>query len=161
MISGTISLEEHLAAIRLHRRTSTRWTGVFVGVVFVVGLAMWVAGETKLGYIVLGGSAGGMIGALFVMQVYWPWHVRRVHRQHKVLSFPITYLWDESHLETRNARGQSRAPWTDLLKVRENERLFLLYVTDHLFEVVPKHWFQSKAQIDEFRRAASRVGTTH
>ena len=57
-------------------------------------------------------------------------------------------------LSVHSDRGNGERNWRDLLKVKEDDRLLLLYTTDALFEVVPKGWFQTPAQLSEFQSYA-------
>jgi len=52
---------------------------------------------------------------------------------------------------------QAKRRWSDYTKLRENEEVLLLYHSDVMFEVFPKAWFNGQAQMDEFRRLASRA----
>jgi hypothetical protein len=45
------------------------------------------------------------------------------------------------------------------VRLKENNEVFLLYITDQLWEVFPKRCF-SPAQIEEFRKFASTAGET-
>ena len=67
---------------------------------------------------------------------------------------PITYNWDAETVSVQSSRGTGQRRWNDLRKVKENDRLVLLYTTDVLFEVVPKGWFSNAAQLDQFRAYA-------
>ena len=71
--------------------------------------------------------------------------------QHAALRSPLDYWWDAETISARNAMGQSRRPWSSYVRSREEEHAFLLYQTDHLFEMVPKAWFTSAEQLEQFR----------
>jgi hypothetical protein len=92
--------------------------------------------------------------------VYLPWKVRRIHRQQKDLAFPFTYTWDSEFLKAQSVGGQSKRKWTNYVRCKENENLFLLYHADNLFEMFPKSWFQDQAQLIEFRSLANRAKET-
>lgn len=71
---------------------------------------------------------------------------------------PDTYTWDSDFIAAQGVSGQSRRAWKNYAKFKENEEMFLLYHADNMFEMLPKRWFISDAQIAEFRGCASRAG---
>lgn len=46
------------------------------------------------------------------------------------------------------------------MRIRENDRVLLLYHNDRLFELFCPHWFDDRAQFEAFRQLALRVGKT-
>ena len=65
---------------------------------------------------------------------------------------PFEMSWDSQVLTCRNATGESRIPWSDFVRWKESERLFLLYVSDVLFQLVPKQIFPNQDAVTAFRR---------
>ncbi len=90
--------------------------------------------------------------------IFLPRKVRRLHQQQKDLASPYTYKWDSEFLEAQGVNGQAKREWKNYAKFAENEKLFLLYHADNLFEMFPKSWFKDQTQITEFRSLASRAG---
>lgn len=159
MITGLISVQDFLRGQRLHRRPIAIGSHVFVAVLMVFGAAaLFFAPSPHLGLACLGAGIGGLIGELVTSQVYLPRKVRRLHAQQKDLASPFSYEWDEGHLTARGASGSARRPWSNYVKLKEDEHLFLLYHADNLFEMFPKSWFPTPEAMAEFRRLAEAAG---
>ncbi|WP_313145768.1 YcxB family protein [Stenotrophomonas sp.] len=157
MISGTLSQEQHLHALRLHRRKAVK---VLAGVLLacaVVGVVALATDHHFPGLILVCGGVGGAIGALAQSRLALPRQVAKIHRQQASLHAHYTYSWDEEWLSVASEHVQAKRRWSDYTKLRENEEVLLLYHSDVMFEVFPKAWFNGQAQMDEFRRLASRA----
>ncbi|MBB2803935.1 hypothetical protein XarbCFBP7604_03435 [Xanthomonas arboricola] len=155
MISATISLEDHLAAQRLHARQTAKLLIVILVVLLLIGaglLQLIGAGEI-IGPMLIGAGGGGLIG-LVVLHVWGlPRKIKRLHAQQAALRHTYTFAWDETGLEITWADGRLRRPWSDYIRYRENERV-LLYHNDRLFELFAPHWFADRAHYEAFRRVA-------
>jgi hypothetical protein len=160
MITGFISASDYLDAQRLHRAKSVRRYCTLSGVAIAVGVATYFFYQQNLGIIIGCAGVGGVIGELVISLLYLPWKVHRLHRQQKDLASLFTYTWDSEFLEAKGISGQSKRRWNNYAKCKEDEKLFLLYHSDVLFEMFPKAWFQDQTQIAEFRSLALRAGKT-
>lgn len=156
MISGKISVDDFLAAQRLHRRPVMRRLFIVLAVMFVLGVLMMTMGYFMLGAIFVGAGAGGFIGELFVSRFSRARKLRRIYRQQASFRASYTYSWDEESLKAESETGQGRRLWTDYIRIREDERMFLLYHSDVMFEMLPKSWFRDQDQVDAFRRLAEQ-----
>jgi hypothetical protein len=157
MISGTLTQEHHLHALRLHRRKTVK---VLVGVLLacaVIGVVALATDHLFSGLILVCGGVGGAISAFAQSRLTLPRQVAKIHRQQASLHAHYTYSWDEEWLSVASEHVQAKRRWSDYAKVRENEEVLLLYHSDVMFEVLPKAWFNGQAQMDEFRRLASRA----
>ncbi|PKV14045.1 YcxB family protein [Xanthomonas prunicola] len=162
MITATISLEDHLAAQRLHARHSSNRLIVFLAVLLLIGAGLLKLSGAReiIGPVLIGGGGGGLIGLALLHVWGLPRRIKRLHAQQASLRHPYTYAWDENGLEVTWADGHFRRPWSDYIRVRENDRVLLLYHNDRLFELFCPHWFADKAQYEAFRQLALRVGKT-
>lgn len=160
MITGSISVSDYLNAQRLHRGKSVHLIYAVSGIDVAVGGALYFLCQQDLGLIVGCAGFGAIICELVVSALYLPWKVRRIYRQQKDFAYPFTYTWDSEFLEGKGICGQSKRQWSNYVKCKENEKLFLLYHSDVLFEMLPKAWFQDQTKIAEFRRLAHRAGKT-
>ena len=154
MITGIVSQYDYLAAHLLHRRKAAivmQWLMVPVG---LIGLFTILAGNWKWGGIILCGGIGGLVGELVQTRVFLPRKVKKLYAQYKGIASPITFEWDATRLIGRSEKGRGERQWKDYAKVKEDDRVFLLYITDHLFEVVPKGWFSEPDKLQEFRTYA-------
>ncbi|WP_372177064.1 YcxB family protein [Xanthomonas axonopodis pv. phyllanthi] len=162
MITATISLEDHLAAQRLHARHYSQRLVVFLALLLPIGAGLLkLSGASEIiGPVLIGGGGGGLIGLALLHVWGLPWRIKRLHAQQASLRHAYTYAWDENGLEVTWADGHFRRPWTDYIRVRENDRVLLLYHNDRLFELFCPHWFADRAQFEAFRQLALRVGKT-
>lgn len=158
MITGTITAQDYLSAMRLHRRSSVRRQMVWLTVFVVAGTVIAAFGHLLPGCVLLGAGVGGMVGELVQSKFVLPRRTRRIHGQQASMRDTYEYSWDDDSLtvSSRNARVERR--WKDYLKMLENDELLLLYQSDVMFEMFPKSWFQSEAQARQFRALASECG---
>jgi hypothetical protein len=154
MVSGVVSEQDYVDAHGLHRRPVAIAVNGTMAAILVVGVALLLAGAKQWGLILWIGGIGGFIGEAIQARLYLPARVRKLYSQFRGIDAPVTYRWNSSTLSVQSRRGAGERAWSDILKVREDDRLFLLYATDHLFEVVPKAWFASPDQVAEFRALA-------
>ena len=160
MITGIISVSDYLNAQRLHRGSSVRWYNTASATAIAFGVALYFFYRQNLGFIVGCAGVGGVIGELVMSLFYLPRKVRRLHHQQKDLASPFTYTWDSEFLEAKGTSGQSKRQWSNYARCKENEKLFLLYHSDAIFEMFPKAWFQDQVKIAEFRNLANGAGKT-
>lgn len=158
MITGTITKSDHLYAMRFHGARWTRWCHIACGVAIVIGLLLYVSNALDLGLVIASAAGAGAVSQYLVAILYIPWQVSRAHKQRKEFNTPLTYSWDANSLEVQSAAGTWKREWTNYIKYKEDDRLFLLYLSDNLFEMVPKSWFRDQEQIAEFRELAVHVG---
>ncbi|WP_313204404.1 YcxB family protein [Stenotrophomonas sp.] len=157
MISGTLTQEQHLLALRMHRRKAvTLQIGVLLGSA-AIGVATFALGFRFPGIVLIGAGVGGVIGAFVQSKLTLPRSVAKIHRQQAGLRAHNTYSWDEEWLSVSTEHGHARRRWSDYTKLRESGELFLLYHSDVMFEIFPKAWFNEQKQMDEFRRLASQA----
>jgi hypothetical protein len=159
MITATLTVDDYIAAHRLDRRR-IRVTMYTIGVVVLaIGIGLYLTG-VKWWPIALLGGAGGLIGQWWDDRLWLPSKVRKLYDQFKGISDPVTFSWDAVQIEGRGSDGEARRKWSDYLRLRENDEVFLLYITDQLWHVYPKRWFADPSQLEEFGRYARAIGET-
>jgi len=89
--------------------------------------------------------------------IYVPFHLKRQYRQYKALQRELHLSPDASGLTVATENGKGTVPWSDFRSWKENKSLFMLYVTDRLYHLVPKHFFASPRDIDDFRAMLQRL----
>ena len=149
-LKGTITSEDYVAAQWLHVRPR--------GTYAVVGIALLVAAAWAIWYSFsvpsLRGNGWLLVGSLGLIVASGGWiryKAIRVYRQHKALQRPIHLESTAVGLYGENETGHSTTPWTDYLRWKEGKTLFLLYVSDQMFHIIPKRFFNSESDITEFR----------
>jgi hypothetical protein len=104
------------------------------------------------------GITGLLIGGFllatscYARYVALPRRTRRLFRQQKALQRPYEMVWDADEIRRTSETGNTRIPWSDILKWREGNRMFLLYLSDVTFYIIPKRAFANETAIDEFRK---------
>jgi len=154
MITGVVSEADYVGAYTLHRRSVAVAINWVLGTIAAAGLLLAIFGVKPWGLFLFLGGVGGLIGEAVQAHLYVPKQARKFYSQFKGIDAPITYRWNAEKLSVHSDRGNGERNWRDLLKVKEDDRLLLLYTTDALFEVVPKGWFQTPAQLSEFQSYA-------
>lgn len=156
MISGKISLEDFLAAQRLHRWRYLRRLLIVSMLAIAFGLLLMAIGHAKIGIFFLLASIGWLIGTFYFSFLVRPYKVQRLYRQDAALQSSFTYTWDTELLRCVAEYGNSEQPWATYIKLLENKSLFLLYPCDNMILIFPKKWFNTPEQITEFRQLALR-----
>jgi hypothetical protein len=161
LITATLSADDYIAGHRLFYRRVRKGMYIAAIVLLVIGLVVvYLDPKTWWGPMLTMGGVGGVVGNWYEDRFRLPDKVRALYGQFKGLSEPLTVTWDSEYVEGKNAEGSGRRKWRDFVRMREDEHVFLLYVTDHLWHVYPKRWFSSPDQIADFRRFASNAGET-
>jgi hypothetical protein len=152
-VSGTLTLDDLHAAQRLHVRSSRKLAKHVLVAMLLAAIAAWLLGFHYAGWVLALGAFGGMLAGAFRHA-----RMRRAlagaYSRHRALDAPTTYAWDAHEVHARNATGESRLAWNAFVRLREDERNFLLYPAERIFQVVPKAWFASPALLQSFSRHA-------
>lgn len=153
MIQGTITERDlrNAAFTNLRPRRSFAIVGGVLVVLFF--WALWIAffGSRPLGpdwmrWLMLG------VPVYFVWSfvVWLPLKMRKSYRQRKDLQKPLIYIPADASLrvETEGAAGEK--PWPDYLKWKEGKSVLLLYFSDDMYQIIPKHFFASDDDLVKF-----------
>lgn len=159
MISGAISSQHYLAALRLHRQRAVKRQLLVLAAFALAGAIVAAAGYRFMGFILVGAGVGGFIGESIQSRFVLSRRAEKIYGQQVSLRATYTYFWDKDGISVASETAQAKRPWSDYIKTLENDHLLLLYHSDIMFEIFPKSWFVSQEQADEFRALASRVGT--
>lgn len=157
-----LTADDYLSASKLHSELNWKQSIIFSAMI-VVGMAAYFLPLHGLApSLVSGALIGGVIGGLgarfILLHLVMPRRARRIFAQQKSLHGEIDYQWDDDALTIKTERAQARMLWSDYIKWRENERLFVLYQSDIVFNLVPKRLFSDASQRDDFHRIlATRI----
>ncbi|WP_198173698.1 YcxB family protein [Lysobacter soli] len=135
---GSITAEDYLHAQRLHGARMRGWLyGGGIAALLSGGVLLWTLGVAREGIMLLCGAVGGLVAHSLTWHLYVPFKVRRLHRQTKAFTHSFVYEWDDEGVRASSSQGEARRAWTDYLKYREDDRTFLLYHSDNMFEMLP------------------------
>ena len=157
--------DDLVAAHRLHSRPSG-WRLIALGAALAVLLAVFVTpyflpapyGQPDAVWTSAVPLLACVLAFVLLRLFFLPWTARRMYRQQKSLRDPTDLEWNTTGVTFRSASAQGTTAWEDFLKWKEDERLFLLYLSSCLFHMVPKRVFASPADEQNFRRHLARVG---
>ncbi len=155
----TVALEEAdvVAAFRLHGRLSREsWLSYATMSVVALGLGIWILASPRfpgfmniLGAIAIGATAGWWVFTLASTLLLPRRLHRKIHRSGAALG---TYEldWTEDAFVFENLDNRIRKPWGELVKWRQDKRVFLVYFTPRLFWIVPKRLFAGAGERESF-----------
>jgi len=150
---GTISFKDYLAAQWVHVRP--RPFLAFLGVV-LLALAVWVILRIFLTSYHHPYSTGDWIfvtalSYLSLLPIFGWYRSRKTYSQRKDLHREISFSVNENGLEVRSENAHAIKAWSDFHKWKEGKTMFLLYLSDNMFQLVPKHFFENETAVASFR----------
>ena len=151
MITGRVTVAEYITVHQLARRRLMLTLNVILALTVLVGSLLLLTASRKLAFIIVLGGLGGFIGEFVQGRIYLPFRCRQLYSQLKGRT-DLTYSWNSEILILESNHGNAERPWSDFRKAKENDKVFLLYYHDALFEIVSKRWFKTPEQIDSFRK---------
>jgi hypothetical protein len=154
-LSGQLESADYLAALLLARRHNRVFkivrTGVWVLVaVLFVPYAVIAFSDPRFAtqLLVLVAVAGVLV---IERRVLLPMRAKRIYRQQRSMQEPFEVKFGDEGVEWHSALSTKRLPWDYYVRCSEGPEHFLLYQSDWSFEVLPKRFFRSEAQMAAFR----------
>jgi len=154
MVTGTLATKDFVAAVLLDRRRSVTAFQVWMTLFVILGVALIWTGGRDMGKVLTVLGAIGWIAYVYWRYVNLPEEVEKRFKQMPELHHPVTYEWDADYFSGSNISTQSRRPWSYYLGLKSTDDMFLLYFADHNFQVIPKRWFATSNEADQFLQAA-------
>lgn len=150
-VKGVLQPSDYVRAQYLHLRPRPIYK--IVGIIILV-LFLWAGW-----YSVSKGNLETLDYLFFLVTVflilnfavYLPWRTRRIYKQQKALHRELTFKFDDGGVSASNENGRSLTPWEDYLKWKQNEHLILLYFSDCMYHMVPRHFFADAQVFDSLR----------
>jgi hypothetical protein len=160
-IAVQLEADDYVSAQGLHCRWTRKAILALCAAVIVGALLLLIGGEycVIIGAGLIGGAVGGGIAREFNRRFVLPRRSRRLFAQQKNLQRPLRFSWDEQGLAWVNESGSGRTAWSDYIKWRENERVFLLYLSDVMFQMLPKRAFADGERLRAFVDALGGIRT--
>jgi Ca2+/Na+ antiporter len=159
-IAFQLKEDDLIDATRLHTWTalSARKTALFL-VVAVIAVCAFLSGSGKLDVWGIVVAVVLVAPAVLVVMNYTflPMNARRMYHQQKSLQETMAVEWADDGLSWDGQSGNSRTPWTYYVKWSEDRRLFLLYHSDRMHQILPKRVL-SPAGIDSIRSNLIKAG---
>ncbi|MGH8128870.1 MAG: YcxB family protein, partial [Gammaproteobacteria bacterium] len=146
-----------IAAFRLHGRRGWKAWSFYVALSVVgLGLGWWIlASPLFTGFM-------NIFGVIVISSTVWWWLMtiafmlllpfnlrRRIHKSGAALgSYELS--WDTQHFMFASPATQSRKTWQELVKWRQNKRVFLIYFSKRVFWIVPRRIFLNDVEQASF-----------
>ena len=149
-LKGTLTEGDLAAAHWLHVRPRPAYAVIGVAILAGAIWALWFSFSSPR----LQGNGWLLAGSLAAMAGFAIWmrlKVGRTYRQHRAMHREIRLEPVETGLVGETETGRGTTPWGDFLKWKEGKGLFLLYVSDEMFHIVPKRFVQSESDVSLFR----------
>ena len=80
-----------------------------------------------------------------------PLVIRRRFKQDKLVRKPVSASWDEEAYEAEQPGARNHIPWRDYMNIREDRHLFLFFLSDYNYQILPKRALTSE-QIADLQR---------
>jgi len=85
-----------------------------------------------------------------------PYKCRRAYQQRKDLQRPCTFCAQEEGLQFSTEGISGTKAWSDYVKWKEGRSSFLIYMSDNLYQVMPKRFLGSDTEVGAFRELLQR-----
>ena len=95
--------------------------------------------------------SGFLAYLFFYACIFLPWKWNKIFQQQKSLHRELLIRVNESGVEMQSETGRALVPWSDFLRWKEGKRIFLLYLSDVSFIMIPTRGFEQEQQIVDFR----------
>ncbi len=119
--------------------------------VVVLALAFWAA------WLMLTSDDFGIFEVAYFLAIGYfilnytvilPWSARRMYRQQKALQREMHFRFDDSGASASSEIGNSDIPWGDYLKWKKNDHMILLYISDRMYQMLPRRMFANPGDFD-------------
>jgi len=161
MINVQLTAQDWVDANKLHMRWTTEaWLTRGLGVAILGAAGGLLFANDSLPELLQ--VVGGLLMIVFPLSywlttpligyVFMPWRARKLFAQTKAASAPFSVTWDEDIISFESAQWKQRSKWTEFLKWRENEALFLLYINIQSYRIIPKRSFNDISAAESFGR---------
>lgn len=152
-LKGTLTDRDLRSAAWLH--VAPRKSFAFLGLL-VLALAFWALWLAFFSSTPTPGLGKWTLLAFLVYLlahyfIYVPYRLRRYFHQYKALQKEQLLSPTDIGLAVTTENGHGTVPWSELRGWKENKGLFMLYVADGIYHLVPKRFFAGAADVREFR----------
>lgn len=92
-----------------------------------------------------------LVFAFLLIIFYWPYRWKMYYRRQKALQASFTWEFDGDSIQTNSPLAQGTVQWEVFSRWKEGNGLFLLFQTERMMNILPKHGFASDEDVDAFR----------
>lgn len=132
--SYNLTESEVVKAMQLHGEGSR----IILWILGITGVALAVAGTVSEYRIVLWGALiCGIIGYFSTLFISIPRNAKNQFKQNRALRNEISMEVSAQGINFKSASGESKLIWSDIHKWKQGNGLYLLYITNTMFHMVP------------------------
>ncbi len=157
-LTYTLNPADHRSAQWLNIKPRRSFAVVGIGLLMLVAWTMWFAFRLEIPFFNWGKwMLSGLLAYLFFYScIFLPWKWNKIFQQQKSLHRESLIRVNESGVEMQSEIGRALVPWSDFLRWKEDKRIFLLYLSDVSFIMIPTRGFEQEQQIVDFREIINR-----
>lgn len=150
-LTYTFNSSDHRSAQWLNIKPRRSYAVVGVGLLVLTVWATWYAFfYTDLDWPPWVLSAS--LAYLFLhFCIFLPWHWNKMFRQQKSFHRESLLRVNNDGIEAQSENGAGQIHWSDFIRWKEDKHIFLLYLSDVSFLMIPTRIFHSDQMIEEFR----------
>lgn len=104
----------------------------------------------------IGAALGGVLGGFFAWAVIAPWKGRRIYAKQPLAQLAKSIALRADGLHSQSARGESTLLWRDFISWRTNGKTTLLYVSPHMFIIIPARFAALGFPTDDLKATLTR-----
>ncbi len=157
-LTYTLNSVDHRSAQWLNIKPRRSFAVVGVCLLMLFAWTMWFAFQLEIPFFSWGKwMLLGILAYLFIYScIFLPLRWDKIFRQQKSLHRESLIRVNESGVEMQSEIGRALVPWSDFLRWKEDNRIFLLYLSDVSFIMIPTRGFEQEQQIVDFREIITR-----
>lgn len=141
--SYTLDEKEVVKAMQLHGKGTRKVLAVLVTLGLAIIAAGTVAGHV---YLSLAAVACGALGYFAVLHLTIPFNARKQFRENRAIRNEIAADATQDGVSFKSDSGESRLQWSDIHRWKGGNGIYLLYVTSHMFHIVPARAIPAEPQ---------------
>jgi hypothetical protein len=154
-LRGTITVQDYIEALRIRARPA-RWTLTIGALICVLGFLVALIGFqdvlTGKGRAIV--PIAGLMPILSVCVFHFfalPQSARRIFKQQRSMRDEFENTIDDAGFHSKTARFTGTCDWSYFATWAEGERVFVLYQSDALMNILPKRHFIEPNATHDFR----------
>ena len=144
------NIQDIIDALRLHNSPKTSHLIVAGVVILIFSWSSFILNLIEKN-IAFGILISIPISSLSWYYLHLPSRAKRILNQQKNLARETFFSWDSDGLICCSEIGKTKSPWSDFINIKENKKTILIYHSDHLFLIFPKHCFSGIDELNSFR----------
>lgn len=151
-IQGKITLQDYIAAQNLHLKQFIRTKNFFVriAIIFILFSVLVYISNLRLELSLLIITLTTILTLPVLFFVIRPRQFKRQYNQHKALASETKIQLCHDGIFFEDSTGQGLLPWSHIHNHVTSPQLTLIYRTDNLFHMIPKHFFTSDSDYMSF-----------